>query len=886
MIRIVLAALLASASASPAFGQTVAPASSVAPAEVAAFPRGQLSDVVQPQDYRLDLTVDPTKARFSGKVEIDALLRQAGATVYLHGRDLAMHRATARVGGRTLVGAWKQLDATGVVALTFAEPLPAGPVIFAFEYDARFQDSPAGMFRVKVGEDWYSWTQLESIDARAVFPGFDQPSFKTSFTVTLRTPAGLKAVSNAPETDTRSEAGLDVHRFARTLPLPTYLVAMMVGPFASVESTVAPTPQRARPLPLRIVSTAPNAGKLDFALQGSKEIVALLEDYFADGFPYPKLDQITSPIMPGAMENAGADLYGDSYLVMDAGAPTPQKRAFGMVVSHELAHQWFGDLVTPAWWDDLWLNESFANWMGYRIGQAWRPDLDIGAGATAEGFAAMDTDALVAGRPIRQKIARNDQIDAAFDSITYGKGGHVVGMIAAFMGDAAFREGVRGYMAKHRYGNATSTDFFAAMADAAHDPRIVPAMRSFVDQQGVPLLTFRRHGQGWTVGQSRYAPLGSTPPATRWGVPLCLRRGDTRACSLLTDESTPVTIAGAGALVPNAGGDGYYRFELPDADWDALIAGAADLTGGEAQAVADSLAASIKAGRARIGKLVSLAEVLANHPESHASEAATESLGDIAALGLLDDAGRTGWRRFLTRLYRPLIAQYGFDPRVGAYAAEAPNRTQRRVQIVTHLAGSARDEALRAQLNAATRAYLGGNSQALDPSWFGLAFYVHLAGGKLPAAKALVDLALGSEDPVFRPSALAAAAASGNKDIGAWLLDGLDDPRLRASEKRDLMRGVILSAGTRDLGYAYLHRNLDALTGGAGGIFFTARLPALLSGFCTIERADEFARDLRPRFAGKPGALELERAIERVRNCGVLKDQRGKQVNRDYARLK
>jgi aminopeptidase N len=893
MIRIVLAALLASASASPAFAQTDTPASAPATpapeptAEPAGFPRGPLSDVVQPQDYRLDLTVDPAKERFSGKVEIDTLLRQGGTTtVFLHGRDFAMHRATARVGQRTLVGAWKQLDATGVAALTFAEPLPAGPVIFAFEYDAPFQDSPAGMFRVKVGEDWYSWTQLESIDARAVFPGFDQPSFKTSFTVTLRTPAGLKAVSNAPETGTRIEAGLDVHRFARTLPLPTYLVAMMVGPFASVESTVAPTPQRAKPLPLRIVSTAQNAGKLDFALQGSKEIVTLLEDYFADGFPYPKLDQITSPIMPGAMENAGADLYGDSYLVMDAGAPTPQKRAFGMVVSHELAHQWFGDLVTPAWWDDLWLNESFANWMGYRIGQAWRPDLNIGAGATAEGFAAMDTDALVAGRPIHQKIARNDEIDAAFDSITYGKGGHVIGMIAGFMGDAAFREGVRGYMAKHRYGNATSTDFFAAMADAAHDPRIVPAMQSFVDQQGVPLLTFRRQGQGWTVSQSRYAPLGSAQPATRWGVPMCLRRGETRVCSLLTDETAPVTIAGDGPLVPNAGGTGYYRFALADADWDALIAGAASLTGGEAQAVADSLAAGIKTGRARIGKLVTLAENLATSPDSHAGDVATETLGDIAAMGLLDDAGRTGWRRFLTRLYRPLMAQYGFDPRAGAYADEAPDRTQRRVQLVTHLAGSARDETLRGQLDTATRDYLGGAAQALDPSWFGVAFYVNLAAGKLPAAKALVDHALGSDDSLFRSAALAAAAASGNADIANWLLDDLDDPRLRASEKRDLMRGVILSSGTRDLGYAYLHKHLDALTSGAGGIFFTARLPTMLSGFCSVDRADEFARDLRPRFAGKSGALELERAIERVRNCGVLKLQRGKQVNHDYARLK
>ncbi|HEX8057037.1 MAG TPA: M1 family metallopeptidase, partial [Novosphingobium sp.] len=598
MIRTLLAALLATVPAQ-AFAQAAVPAPAPAPAvqaptaTPAAYPVGQLSDAVQPQDYRLDLTVDPSKERFSGKVEIDALLKAPSATVFIHGRDFAMRRAVARVGGKEFIGIWKQLDSTGVASLTFTQQLPAGPVVFAFDYDAPFQDGPTGMFRVKVGGDWYSWTQFESIDARAAFPGFDQPSFKTSFTVTLRTPTGLKAVSNAPETATTSEGGLDVHRFARTLPLPTYLVAMMVGPFAMVEGTVPPTPQRAKPLPLRIVTTQPNAAKLDFALQGSKEIVALLEDYFADSFPYPKLDQITSPIQPGAMENAGADLYGDGLIVMNKDAPTPKKRQFGMVVAHELAHQWFGDLVTPAWWDDIWLNESFANWMGYRIGDAWRPDLNIRAGAVAEGFGAMDTDALLAGRPIHQKIPTNSDIDAAFDTITYGKGGHVVAMIAAFMGDTRFRDGVRRYMAAHRYGNATSTDFFAAMADAAHDPRIIPAMQSFIDQQGVPLLTFAHtgaDGQGaYTVRQSRYAKLGTTPPATRWGVPMCLRRGETRLCSLLTDESAAVTISGGGPLVPNAGGTGYYRFELPTADWDALIADADKLTPSEAQATVDSL---------------------------------------------------------------------------------------------------------------------------------------------------------------------------------------------------------------------------------------------------------------------------------------------------------
>ncbi len=847
--------------------------------------RALLPDDVRPSAYRLDLTIDPAKDRFSGHVEIDATLARPSSSIVLHGRALAMRQAVAMVGGARFTGNWRQTDPLGRAELTFAQPLPAGAVTLAFDYDAPFYNGPEGLFRAQVGESWYSWSQLQSIDARAVFPSFDQPSFKTPFTVTVRTPPGLMAVSNAPEQAKTSEAGLDVHRFAPTRPLPTYLVALMVGPFASVAGEVAPTPQRASALPLRVISPAPNAAKLDFALQGSKEIVALLEDYFADAFPYPKLDQITSPVMRGAMENAGADLYRDNIIVMDAKAPVAQQRAFGMIVSHELAHQWFGDLVTPAWWDDIWLNESFANWMGYRIGQQWRPDLNIGAGALAEGFEAMETDALVAGRPIRQRIDSDDQINAAFDSITYGKGGHVVAMIAAFMGDTRFRDGVRRYMRAHRDGNATSADFFAAMAEAAGDPRIVPAMRSFIDQQGVPLLTFARSGAGYRVTQSRYAPLGAEPAPVRWGVPMCVRRGQARQCSLLAEAQADITIAGEGPLVPNAEGTGYYRFELPDEDWDALIAAAHGLPGGEAQAVADSLAASVLAGRSTVTRLARLAERLAHHPDSYASSAAVDALAGPVSIGVSDGGARKGLRRFVQRLYAPQLDALELDLRAGAYAAEEPERTQRRAQAVGKLALVAKHKATRKRLSDAARAFLAGDRTALDPQWYGAALLIHAAEGGLPAARGLLEAALASDDPVFRPAALEAVAASGSETVARWLLDEVKDSRLRASEQRGFIAAIMGTGATREFGYGWVKRHLDELLAGEGGIFYGARFPQLFGGFCSVERADELARELRPRFAGKSGALELERAIERVRNCGVLKQQRGRAMAQALRKL-
>ena len=430
-------------------------------------PQGLLPDAATPVAYKLDLTVLPDQSRFSGHVEIDVELKAPTRSLYLHGRGLAVRSALARTGAGDVGAVYTQVDPLGVARLDFATPLPAGKVKLVFDYDAPFGTGPSGLYHVKEGDAWYAWTQFELIDARAAFPSFDQPGYKTPFTVSLTTKPGFTTVSNAAETgETPVAGGLVRHQFAPTRPLPTYLVAMMVGPFATTSTAVPPTPQRAAPLPVRIVATQPNKDKLDFARENTGPIVALLERYFDRPFPFPKLDQIGSPIMPGAMENAGADTYGEDILLLDKGAFTAQKQAFGMVVAHELSHQWFGDLVTPAWWDDIWLNESFANWMGYRIGDEWRPDLKIGAGAIKEALAAMDTDALQAGRPIHQHIRTSGEVDSAFDAVTYGKGGQVVAMIAAYLGDEKFRDGVRLHINRHAYGNATTDDFFAALADA------------------------------------------------------------------------------------------------------------------------------------------------------------------------------------------------------------------------------------------------------------------------------------------------------------------------------------------------------------------------------------------------------------------------------------
>jgi aminopeptidase N len=847
-------------------------------------PRGRLTDAVVPSAYRIDTRFDPAKDGFSGETQIDVTLARPTRYIDLHGRDLSVSSAAAIIDGKTYPAHWHQVDPTGVARLVFDEEIPAGKATLAFAYSAKYQGNASGLFHAKVGEDWYGWSQFESIDARAAFPGFDEPGFKVPFTLTIRTPPGQTAVSNAREVSSTLEDGWQVHRFAPTLPLPTYLVAMMAGPFAVVEGEVPPTPQRSAPLPLRIVSTRTNAADLQFALDNSKPIVEHLEAYFGQAFPFPKLDQITSPLMGGAMENAGADLYGDGILVMNDGAPVDQKKIFGMVVAHELSHQWFGDLVTPAWWDDIWLNESFANWMGYTIGDQWRPDLNIGDGALAEGFQAMSTDELVAGRPIHQAIATNDQTDSAFDSITYGKGGHVVSMIAAFLGPDKFRAGVRDYMAAHRYGNATSKDFFAAMAKAAGDPRFTTAMQGFTDQQGVPLITVSGADGNYTVSQSRYVPLGVEAPTTTWGVPVCMRRGESRDCHLLTDRSAPFIIKGAGPLMPNAGGTGYYRFELPAKDWDALIDSADRLGSAEAVALSDSLGASFRAGRASAAQAIALAAKLRANPSSYGANAAMGLLASLRRAGFFDQDATARYRWWNGELARKDFDRLGFNPAAGVYAGADPGDLQRREHAVDDLA-FARDPDVEATLTRAAAGYIGGDKAALDPAFMGVALNSYIRKGGLTAAKTLAETALKSEDPVFRPAALGAIADSGDAAIAGWLLNDFADERLRKTEQLYGVLGIATNPETRDLGYDWLSAHLKELMSGSGGLFFAQAAPSVLGGFCSPEKADEIGERFRPILAGTPGALSLERAIERVRNCGVLKAARGAEINAAIKRL-
>ncbi len=512
------------------------PSSSSLPVE--APPLARLPGDARPTRYALALRVDPAQARFSGVADIAVELDRPRDVIWLHGRDLAVRRATVQPeGAAALEARWEQVSKSGVASLRLASPVGPGRVTLHVEYDAPFSGNDEGLYVVARGTDHYAFTQFEATDARRAFPCFDEPGFKAPFELAVSVPHALAAVSNTRETSRAREpaaGGADWDRvtFAPTERLPSYLVALAVGPLDVVAAPdVPPSAVRPRPLPLRGVATRGRGKELAYALAHAGEIVTALEGYFGSAYPYDKLDLLAVPDMGGAMENAGAITFAEGILLLDEPSSSAEARfTHASVVAHEISHQWFGDLVTMRWWDDLWLNEAFATWMEARIVGKLRPDLRPDVHALESVHQAMNADSLVSARKIRQEIADDNDIESAFDAITYDKGGGVLSMFERWIGPEAFQKGVRGYLGAHRFGSASAEDLFASLSTAAGRDVAGP-LRTFLDRPGLPFVEASVSCEGHPrllLRQSRFFPLGSAGAGDghTWQIPVCARYAD------------------------------------------------------------------------------------------------------------------------------------------------------------------------------------------------------------------------------------------------------------------------------------------------------------------------------------------------------------------------
>ncbi len=515
------------------------------------IPLGQLPADVQPLAYQLELTINPELEVFSGKTTIDLTIGTPRNHFFIHGKSIEARSVRISDGASTYDGHYEQVDPSGVVQISGPKPM-SGNIRLEIEYSAPFNQALEGLYKVSESGNDYAFTQFEAISARLAFPGFDEPGFKTPFTTTLIVPENQVAISNAPEVSSEIIDGMKHVHFAPTKPLPTYLVAFAVGDFdVVVAPDLPPNDVRHRPLPLRGIAVKGKGEQLAYALEGTNAILSALESYFGTPYPWAKLDILAVPDFSyGAMENAGAITYRETLLLFDDTATPERRRRYKMVHAHELAHQWFGDLVTPAWWNDIWLNESFATWMAHVAMDMAEPEANYRRDLLARGLDVMADDSLVSARQIRQPILSNDDIATAFDGITYSKGGAVLSMFEQFIGRDDFRQGVRNYMEEFQYGTATADDFIRHLGAASTDQPgevVVAAFNSFLEQAGLPLLEITslcdKEFFSIHLKQSRYLPLGSSGnDDQQWNIPVCLRLGfadeDVSTCLLLDKQRT------------------------------------------------------------------------------------------------------------------------------------------------------------------------------------------------------------------------------------------------------------------------------------------------------------------------------------------------------------
>jgi alanyl aminopeptidase len=867
------------------------------------IPAGPLPGTVRPSHYRLDLTILPDQARFSGVADIDVDVAQDTREIYLHGNGLEVTRATFAVAGGAPVGArWEQVDPTGVARLAFDRPVSAGKGTLHVEYAAPFGKGGDGLYRSDVAGESYAFTQFEPIDARRMFPGFDEPGFKTPFDVAVTTRAGNAVIANAPlKAERAAGEGLKRVEFETTLPLPTYLVALAVGPLDVVEGpALPPNAIRTRPLPLRGVATKGKGPRLAFALANTRAIVEYLERYFDVAFPYPKLDLIASPDFGGGMENAGAIMYGDPRLLLDDSPTFEQRRGFGGIHAHEIAHQWFGDLVTPKWWDDIWLNESFANWMGFKAGHAWQPTLGLDVVPALQMPAAMELDSRIAARQIRNPVEKNLDIQSAFDGITYLKGGAVLGMFESWLGEERFRAGIRTHMRRFPNGVADVEDFMASLAEGSGRPDVVPAFRSFIDQPGVPLVSARLDCAGGkpalALKQSRYLPVGSKgDPARSWQLPFCVRygtaSGDARECVLLKEPGTRMPLAGSCPtwIVPNAGGAGYYRFDLDDAGWRALAANLGKLTEPEALAAADSLSAAYQANRISTESMISAAVALSKSPHPQVMMAPDNDLIRLRDY-LAPEKDRDEVMAFMRATYRPQLAKFGPEPGASVDDAAAVERALVRTNLLRFLALEAGDSGIRAGLANQARRYIGLDTSdgapdkgAVEPALVDVALQSGVQEGGMPFAEALIARMIASDDIQFRGQAATALGSTDDAAVGKRVRDLLLDPRLRAREPTTLAFALAARPAQRRATIDWFKANHDAFIARISH-FGYRWLPRFGAGFCTLPEREEVKKVFTPLLPRLDGAERtLAETLEGIELCAALADAKGAEVARYFS---
>lgn len=821
---------------------------------------------VVPTAYQLALAVDPNQEHHSGEVHIGVDITQSSGRIRLHAAQISVSSAVLRIAGKSLTATPRQRN-SDVLDLEFAQPFPTGKGTLDIAFTGRLEDKDSqGLFRQKEGGEWYAFTQFESISARRAFPAFDEPGWKVPWTLSLTIPKAMTAVANTPMVR-EAAVGTEHKRveFQTTRPLPSYLLAFGVGPFDILDGGMAGK------TPVRFITPRGRANEATFAASLTPDILARLETYFGMPYPFEKLDVMALPMTLsfGAMENPGLVTFSSLRLLAKPGEEsTPFKRYFVSTQAHELAHMWFGNLVTMAWWDDLWLNESFASWMANKITSQMPAEFHGESGTQDARAWAMHTDRLLSTsqiyQPVTGSFSQGDPLGGQVSAIVYGKGQATLAMFETWLGADRFQAGVRRYMAQHAWGNATGADFVAALAQ--DDTQLAGAFKSFTHQPGIPRVTVALDCSAKPVlklAQSRFLPQGVKAPApSLWAIPVTVRTPAGTAQLLLKDASGELVLPDAACpawVQANAGGSGYYRAVYAKGAMAALMH-SAPLDHAELLANLNDAQALTESGDLSVAEALELAGRFTAYPSRDVSEAA---LGLIASMEvLLEPTDRPAYAALWQRVFGERARSLGLLEQ----RSDSPDDRLVRANWVGRFAEWGQDASLQQQANALAHAWLA-DRQSLPVNSRGRVLRTAALHADRAFFDALVSAALASPDRRERADIYGAlgnfrAPELAQAGRALWLSP--------AHDVREVMTAA-RSRGRPELVQESLFQFMDHhLTDLSNKLptEMVARFPHMFAGACTQQQAHKMEALFTPWLARVDGmAKSLEQSLETVRLC-------------------
>ncbi len=766
----------------------------------------------RPASYRATLTLDLDQRSFAGREAIALELTAPADEIVLHAAELALSSAVLRTArGEQPVASIEVAAASETVRLVLVAPVPAGPATLELAWTGRMSSGLRGLYRA--GD--VAVTQFEAADARRVFPCFDEPGFKAAWTLTVDAPAGVALLSNGAPMETTGEGGRQRVTFRETPPLPTYLVALACGRLEAKEAVVV------RGVPVRTWAVPEKAALTAFGQEVAVEVLPRLEDYFGLPYAFGKLDQVGIPdFEAGAMENAGLITFREAALLLDpATASLPVMKRVAEVVTHELAHQWFGNWVTMKWWDDLWLNESFATWMASKIVNGWKPDWRVWLDFDAGKAAALQLDALRSTHPIHAEVRNPDEMAESFDLITYEKGGSVLRMIEGYLGEAPFREGIRLYMRRHAKGNAVADDLWAALAEASRQP-VVELANAWIRQAGHPLVEVRLDGRKVRFAQRRFfSEPGAAAAGETWPVPLVLRYEDGGGVKeqrhLLTAATGEVALDGEGEiswLCANAGSNGFYRVGYDPASSSAMARHVGRLAPSERVGLLADEWALVRAGAREVGGFLDLTVAFGGEQDYAVLD---ELVGRLAGIEsrLLETEVRARFQRFVAGLLGAELTAAGWDARPG----EGDPARLRRAALVRAIGLVARAPLVVADAGARLDRFMAGDLGALEANLHEPAVVIAARAGDVRRFDALRSRFPREPDPAFQRRYLVGLAQFEDPSLAARAQDMALTDEVPLQDSASFLGALLANRTARDPFWRTLRDRWDAVQNRIGG---------------------------------------------------------------------